>query len=122
MKKILVFIVISFYPVLSHAVNVEKSEWVESMEIALPAAFCKKQMYFRQCFTVDAIECEEVAASVTRICLRKYKSDIPNPLKQPQDGTKWGTIVGRCAGSAYETSLINKKINSEKCNDANNWK
>lgn len=122
MKKILIIMIISFYSTLSYSVNVGKNEWVESMETALPAAFCKKQMYFRQCFKVDAVECEEVAASVTRICLKKYKSDIPNPLKQPQDGTKWGTLVGRCAGGAYETSLVNEKINSKKCNDVNNWK
>lgn len=122
MKKILIVMIIAFYSTLSYALNVEKDEWVASMEIVLPAAFCKKQMYFRQCFTVDAIACEEVAASVTRICLGKYKSDIPNPLKQPQDGTKWGAVVGRCAGSAYGVSLADKKINSEKCNDVNNWK
>ncbi len=91
------------------------------MEIALPATFCSQQMYFRQCFTIDAIECEEIASSVTRLCLQKYKEDIPGVLEQPQDGTKWGTIIGRCAGSAFEVSLNKKKINNEKCNDATNW-
>ena len=104
------------------AVEVSKGSWLSSMETALPAAFCDKNMYFRQCFSISAIECEEAASSTTRLCLNKYKSDFPEVFDQPKDGTKWGTIIGECAGTAFEVSLIKKRINSKKCNDVANWK
>jgi hypothetical protein len=120
------FIVVSMALFLAsaslHAVEVSKGNWLASMETALPAAFCNKNMYFRQCFSISAVECEETASSTTRLCLNKYKSDFPEVFDQPRDGTKWGTIIGKCAGTAFEVSLIKKRINSNKCNDANNWK
>ena len=91
------------------------------MKTALPAAFCNSSMYFRQCFKVTAEECEETAASATRICLKENDHNIPNALIQPKDGTHWGTVIGTCAGEAYDISLMKRKINSDKCNDASNW-
>ena len=111
-----------FVPSILQASSVSKESWMSQMEIALPAAFCSQQMYFRQCFEIDAIECEEMATSVNRLCLKKYKEAIPSSLEQPQDGKKWGTIIGQCAGGAFEAALSKKKINSAKCNDVNNWK
>jgi hypothetical protein len=105
----------------SYAVDVSKNDWLTAMKSALPAAFCNSQMYFRQCFEVSAEECEETAASTTRICLKNNESEIPDVLHQPKDGTRWGTVVGECAGSAYETTLIKKRISNSKCNDISNW-
>ena len=91
------------------------------MTTALPTAFCNASQYFRQCFNVTAQECEETAASATRICLNKNKSKIPSVLQQPKDGTHWGTIIGSCAGEAYEITLIKKRINNRKCDNPANW-
>jgi hypothetical protein len=38
-----------------------------------------------------------------------------------EDGRQWGGVVGGCAGEAYEISLINRRIDSDRCNDAKNW-
>ena len=105
-----------------HAVEVTKDSWVESMTTAIPTYFCQTEQYFRQCFDVSAVKCEEVAVSSTRICIAKTIDQIPNTLHQPKDGTKWGTVVGTCVGQSYEISLIKSKIRNSKCNDANNWK
>lgn len=104
-----------------HAQEVAKERWMEAMTTALPMAFCNSAQYFRQCFEVTAPECEETAISATRVCLLKYQQDIPPTLMQPRDGTHWGQILGKCAGEAYETSLINKRISSDKCNNPGNW-
>lgn len=106
----------------ANAAQVSKERWLSAMETALPPAFCKETQYFRQCFKVSARECEQVAASTTRVCLDKYKSQMPAVFNQPQDGTKWGRMVGACAGNAYEMTLIKKRINNNKCNDVNNWR
>jgi len=92
------------------------------MTSELPAYFCKADQYFRQCFKVNQVECEETALSTTRICLAQYKDKIPASLKQPEDGQQWGTTIGSCAGSAYGVTLQNKLIRNSKCNDVNNWK
>jgi len=120
MKKIfIVTFLVTF--TLAEAQEVSKEQWISAMKTALPAAFCNSSQYFRQCFDVTAIECEEAAASTTRLCLNELNNQIPEALIQPKDGTYWGTKVGECAGVAYETSLINKRISNKKCNDASNW-
>jgi hypothetical protein len=106
----------------SMATEVAKAEWLSAMSTAVPTSFCQPKQYFRQCFSVSAEECEQVAASSTRTCLEKHKSAIPEILVQPADGTRFGTVVGACAGSTYEITLTSKRISSAKCNDPNNWK
>ncbi|MDH5571393.1 MAG: hypothetical protein OEY89_06480 [Gammaproteobacteria bacterium] len=96
------------------AIEVTKNDWVAAMETALPTAFCNSAQYFRQCFNVTAQECEETASSATRICLNKNKNKIPEILQQPKDGTHWGTVIGACAGEAYEIALIIKRIKNKK--------
>jgi hypothetical protein len=103
------------------ATEVSKAEWVESMKISLPAAFCQSSQYFRQCFDVSAQECEEVASSATRLCLNKHINDIPQTLVQPRDGSRWGAIVGGCVGQTYEALLITKRTASPKCDNPANW-
>ncbi len=106
---------------LANAQEVTKEQWVLGMKTVLPAHFCQEAQYFRQCFNVTATECEKVAASTTRICLSELNNQIPNLLVQPKDGTLWGTKVGSCAGTAYEASLIEKRISNDKCNNVSNW-
>ena len=108
-------------PISAQALEVSKSEWIKGMSTVLPTAFCNSNQYFRQCFSVTAEECEETAASATRICLSKNDENIPDILVQPKDGTLWGTVIGKCAGEAYEITLIKKRLNNEKCNDISNW-
>ena len=105
----------------ANAGQVSKSVWMNAMSTAVPTAFCQAKQYYRQCFEVTQIECEETASSATRICLKKYKEEIPNLLNQPQDGTHWGTIIGRCAGEAYESAFQKRRISSKECNNPAKW-
>ena len=86
------------------------------MVTALPVAFCAPAQYFRQCFSVSAVECEETSASAVRVCLAKYDADIPALLVQPKDGTRAGQIVGECAGNAYEVDRKSTRLNSSHRN------
>lgn len=103
------------------AQEITKKQWVAGMKTALPAHFCQQAQYFRQCFEVTVEECEEVAASSTRICLRELNQQIPEVLVQPKDGTHWGGKVGQCAGTTYESVLKKKRISNSKCNNVSNW-
>ncbi len=108
-------------PLSAQTKTISKSEWIKGMTTALPAEFCRSEQYFRQCYRVSAQKCEEVAASVTRICLDKYAKSMPASLRQPQDGQKWGATVGSCAGKTYGVVLKQEFINSKICNDVNYW-
>ncbi len=114
--------VLSAVAMAAPAATVTKAEWLDSMSTVLPTAFCSAQQYFRQCFDVTAAQCEETAASATRICLARYKDEIPAVLNQPQDGTRWGTTIGTCAGQAYEATLLKQRRSDPKCNDPSRWR
>ena len=123
MKVNIYFVIILMLFVNStYAVEVSKKEWINSMTTALPTAFCNSSQYFRQCYKVSAQECEEVAASATRVCINKYKNEIPGTLIQPKDGARWGTTIGTCAGEAYGISLTKKYVGGKKCNNIENWR
>lgn len=117
-KKRLLLIVASN----TFAAEVTKEAWIDGMATGLPAYQCQAEKYFRQCFKVDATKCEEVMTSTTRLCLDKERGKIPDLLNKPQDGSKWGRVVGMCAGQSYELALIKSRINNAKCNSIENWK
>lgn len=121
MKIALALVLLTTFAIQSHAIEVTKQSWLTSMETALPTVFCGSSMYFRQCFSVSAQQCEEAAVSATRICLKRNAANIPNILIQPQDGTHWGTVIGTCAGQSYEIALMKQKVSNTKCNDITNW-
>jgi hypothetical protein len=101
--------------------TIGKQAWIEHMQNALPKAFCEQKQYFRQCFRVSEQECLTTASTVTNMCLNKLKAQFPEVFYQPQDGSNWVGKVGECAGDAYEQSLLDKRINTEYCNDVKNW-
>jgi len=116
-----VLLVTTLLPLSSQAVEVNKKDWINAMSTALPTALCNSNQYFRKCFNVSAQECEETMSSAARICLSKSEKHIPNTLIQPEDGTHWGAIVGKCVGEAYELTLITKRHNNATCNNISNW-
>ena len=104
------------------AVDVDKESWIEYMKTGLPTYQCQTGKYFRQCFDVAAEKCEEVMASATRTCLAQERTNIPDILNQPKDGTSWGSKIGACAGRAYELTLSKQRISNPKCNNIQSWK
>lgn len=91
------------------------------MSTVLPTMFCQSGQYFRECFRVPQEQCEEVALSATRICLKDKAGQMPTSLISTKDSTHWGRVVGECAGTNYELTIIGKRINSAQCNNITNW-
>lgn len=122
MRYFLTLIIISMASLaFAQESTISRQAWINGMQDKLPAAFCQEKQYFRQCFTVTETECLRVASNATTVCLGSKQKEIPDELVQPKDGSHWGGIVGECAGNAYEAALLEKRINSDKCNDVNNW-
>ena len=122
MRKKLAIVMTLFLTALANGQEVSKDMWISQMKTALPQAFCSSEQYFRQCFNVQESQCKMVAADASNVCLQQYEGKIPSRLKLPADGANWGTQVGTCAGNAYEVALAQRKINTAKCNNPNNWK
>lgn len=122
MKTKLLITLLTLMTANTYAVEVTKQDWIAGMNNALPSVFCEASTYFRQCFDASAEKCQEITASATQKCLTKNADDIPNTLTQPEDAQHWGTIIGSCAGEAYEMTLAKQKIANEKCDDIDNWK
>jgi hypothetical protein len=92
------------------------------MKTALPNAFCAERQYFRKCFKISEDICIKEALRATKVCLASMEDELPAQIHQPADGQKWGGKLGKCAGTAFETSLINNKVNSADCKDPSKWK
>jgi hypothetical protein len=105
----------------SSGVVVDRDVWMGQFELALPVALCKDGFYFRACFTVTPAECEQTASSATRVCLAKFRKQLPLKIHQPDEGTDWGSKIGSCTGTAYEAALSRHRISNAKCNDPSQW-
>ncbi len=101
--------------------GITKKQWVDRMSTALPTMFCQSGQYFRECFRISQEQCEEVALSATRICLKDKAGQMPTSLTSTKDSTHWGQTIGECAGTNYELTIIGRRINSAQCNDITNW-
>ncbi len=100
---------------------VPKAKFVEAIKTGIPKAFCGEKAYFRKCFKVTEDQCLKEAARDTKTCLTSIDSEIPKELHQPADGKAWGTKIGTCAGTNYETTLAKSKISNADCNNPSKW-
>jgi tetrahydromethanopterin S-methyltransferase subunit G len=116
MKKFIPVIILIIISTNAFANKIEKNVWANNIKTSMPTYFCQSNQVFRQCFTVTADECIEVASSATNVCLKNIDKKIPSKLKMPEEGQKFGGDVGECVGITYGSVLSNKIIKTEKCN------
>jgi len=126
-KTILILqLLISVWPIFflpdSVAEEVSKEIWEEAMKRQLPVTFCQSMEFFRQCFEVNDDQCIEAVSLAARICMHKYTNRIPDVLQQPNDGAKWGNIVGQCVGENYFETMSRKYKDTPECTEMNHWK
>ncbi len=98
-----------------------RSQWAAKMREVMPDAFCQGGSYFRACFSQSAGDCRAAAAAAMDACLRQYDAQMPANFRTPEDGGRWGRVVGACAGSRFEASLRKLKRSTARCNDPKAW-
>lgn len=105
---------------LAHAAT-GREPWLDTMSTVLPATFCQPTQYFRACFSVSAKACETAAAAATRVCVKRYRDSIPDPLGQAE-AEHHSRVLGACTGVAYEAIFASRRIPSKRCDDPQNWR
>lgn len=97
------------------SIKIDRATWMKAMSGLLPGYLCSPERPFRTCYNVSGRVCAVQAKKAVKKCLKSYKRKIPDPLKQPEDGTKWGGRVDICATLEYGTVLKKKLKNTPEC-------
>jgi len=105
----------------AHAQSLSRDQWASMMREVMPSAFCQEGAYFRACFAQDAAGCAKAANLAVDDCLRQHGAHIPDTLKNPEEGGRWGRVVGACAGTLFEMHSRRVKRSAAKCNDPDAW-
>ena len=96
LKFILFFI---FIPSVVLGNTLPKSVWLKLLSEKLPIVLCQMEP-----FTVEeSKKCLIYTKSFTKVCIEYNEEFIPDMVKQPDDGRKWGGIIGRCVGKLYDS-------------------
>jgi len=96
--------------------QVTAEAWLDTMLNELPGFFCQDDEYFMQCFDVDQAECRTISKEQAQRCIDEMAGQLPALLNMPDDGRKWGSDLGRCAGIGYDLALAERKSASPRCN------
>lgn len=108
-------------PAAALAQSMPRSQWAAKMGEVMPGAFCQEGSYFRACFAQSAEACRAAAAAAMDGCLRQYDAQMPETFRSPEEGGRWGRVVGACAGSRFEASQRKLKRPTTRCNDPKAW-
>lgn len=107
--------------VSAQVTEIKKDQWIKLFTSGFTPLVCDEKGYFRQCFKIDAAQCEKAALQATRTCLANLDARIPATITTMEQSQQTGGMVGRCAGTALEVQSISKKISTPKCQDVSNW-
>ena len=73
--------------------RIDKKAWAELMTTALPAAFCKADSVFMQCYEMTQAQCLEATLPAAQQCIDE--TALPDSWTKG-DGRKWGAVIGSC--------------------------
>ena len=121
MTRSALFVVALLWATSSTAQEVPTEAWITQMRSILPAHTCQEGQYFRECFSGTPQQCNETMSSLVDACVEQYKDQIPETIKMPDDGRRWGQVLGSCAGGQYDVARKSDRIDSPKCNNPRAW-
>lgn len=106
-------------------VDVPKERWMDQMVTVLPTILCRPEGFFRSCYPLSEEQCLDIGVRSSKACLLKLESQFPTAFQQPNEGEKWGKMVGSCTGETMEAALpaeSKKKFDKKECLDPTAWK
>ena len=81
----------------------DREEWTAHVVENLPSAMCENLDSSNQEIGISTQKCQELVTVEVQECLQT--KGVPEQLAMPEDGVKWGTVIGECAGTNYLTAL-----------------
>ncbi len=87
----------------------------------LPGHTCREGQYFRECFDVTGEQCNDTMTSLFDACLERYRDRLSDTIKLLGEGSRWGQVLGSCAGSQYDMERRSERIHSPRRNNPNEW-
>lgn len=120
-----VFFVITSCTKSEAPIDVPKERWMDQMVTVLPTILCRPEGFFRSCYPLSEQQCLEMGVRSTKACLIKLETQFPAAFQQPNEGEKWGKMVGSCTGETMEAALpaeSKKKSDKKECLDPSAWK
>lgn len=80
------------------AANTSRVGFLSFFQSQLPRNFCNTGSGIRDCYSLTENVCMKIATEAVKSCIDQVKDKIPDPVTGKDDGKKWGTIIGQCAG------------------------
>ena len=96
---VMIFILFLFLPSVVLGNSLPKSYWLKEVSKKFPTAFCQLEPFNQ----LETGKCLIYIKSFTKVCIEYNEEFIPDMLKQPEDGSKWGEIMGKCVGTLFES-------------------
>lgn len=97
-------------------VSITKDKWIGQMSEVLQGIMCAENQYFRKCFNLNQVTCNDEAARAVTSCVTKYATEMPAALL-PKDGQLWGSKLSECAYKELESNLP-APSDSAQCKDS----
>ena len=116
---IVVLALMAASPALS--IEITREDWIERQSTSIPTALCVQSQRFRECYHVTKAQCTEVVKEVTETCLVKFESRLPDVLDSRSDIRFWGSALAACAGTAYESTMADRRKPGNWCDDQTGW-
>ena len=96
--------------------NVTAEQWFDQFKQSLPAKFCAKKLFFRQCFHVSYTECQAGVREAFAQCASRTPASVPADASLTlESSAKIGEQLGACVGSKFETLLAKNRKSGSGC-------
>lgn len=90
--------------------------WSWQFKGMLADQLCAKEQMLYECFDVPGNVCKEfITDTAYSACYKEVASEMPFFVIQPQDGRKWGRLIGECVGGRYYDAHAEKESNTPEC-------
>lgn len=93
-------------------------KWDAKSETSFVQLLCGDGEYFRECFSVSRQNCERTLKAEARACANSISDSKRKSFKSE---VQMFAEIGLCAGLRIENVWRDRKTNSSKCDNKENW-
>jgi|HubBroStandDraft_1064217.scaffolds.fasta_scaffold32500_3 hypothetical protein len=103
------------------APGITRAQWSDLLRARLPGLICTEHWYVRQCFSVNASECESEVVHDFDGCMQQYSDTMPQEMRSKEESAEWGKTITSCLGVHFEQKMKQHKKSSAQCATPGIW-